>query len=270
MTEDSRIDPSRWAESAAARAAVPVGAPRIGVVVSLTYPGMTAAMADLLGGLTEVTFTGLREAGADPLLIDSSAGIEQARGAARLARLDGLLFLGGADVDPTLYGGDPDGPGLWGVDRRADEFCIALILRAVQTDHPVLAICRGAQLLNVATGGTLIGDLPPDGVHRGLPGGEVFVDEPVDILEGSLLAAALGQDRITVRSGHHQAVAELGADLRVAARASDGVIEGIEHTSAGWVVGTQWHPEEAHGNASDRALLFQALVARAARVRTAG
>jgi putative glutamine amidotransferase len=130
----------------------------------------------------------------------------------------------------------------------------------LERDQPLLAICRGSQLLNVACGGTLIPDLDPWHLHRGGPGQPMFLDEPIRLLSGSKVAAIMGCESITVRSGHHQAVGTVGPELTATAVAEDGVVEGTEHPGKTWVVGVQWHPEDSDGNEVDRTALFAEFV----------
>lgn len=163
-----------------------------------------------------------------------------------LDSLDGLLLSGGADVDPALYG-EASHAKLRRVIPERDAFEIALCRAALQRDLPVLAICRGQQVLNVACGGSLVQDIPSqlDGTvdhdpkqERALPAHGVRIES------GSRLRAILGRDEAPVNSFHHQAVKDLGADLVVSARSlEDGVIEGIEAPARRFVVGVQWHPE---------------------------
>jgi putative glutamine amidotransferase len=132
----------------------------------------------------------------------------------------------------------------------------------VRRDLPTLAICRGSQLLNVAFGGTLIPDISDWEMHHGGSGEPLFIDEPVILEPDSEIARILGRTEVTVRNGHHQAVAEVAPALRATARAHDGIVEGTEHRDASWVVGVQWHPEEPQADAQDRASLFGEFVTR--------
>jgi putative glutamine amidotransferase len=163
-----------------------------------------------------------------------------------LERLDGLLLSGGPDIDPALYGAEPH-PRLRRVDRERDEFDLALVREALAADLPILAICRGHQVLNVAMGGTLVQDLASElegGVLHDGAGDRTDVAHEVSMAAGSRLARAIGRERVPVNSLHHQAVARLGQGLRVTARAvGDDVVEGIELEAAGFAVGVQWHPE---------------------------
>ncbi|EMY35101.1 peptidase C26 [Arthrobacter crystallopoietes BAB-32] len=233
-------------------------APRIAVVVSLTFPGMTEQTLELMERFTRVAFETLHAAGARAELVDSAA--EELLPEAELAGYDGVLFLGGGDVDGSLYGHTAPVPNSYGVDLRADEYCVELIRGVLERDQPLLAICRGSQLLNVACGGSLIPDLDPWHLHRGGPGEPMFLDETVNLLPGSKVAAIMGREAVTVRSGHHQAVGTVAPELQVAAVAEDGVVEGTEHPGKTWVVGVQWHPEDSDGDAGDRSLLFEEFV----------
>ena len=235
---------------------LPGNAPRIAVVVSLTFPGMTEQTQALMERFTRTALEALLAAGARAELVDSAAADLVPE--AELAGYDGVLFLGGGDVDGALYGHHGDVPNSYGVDRRADEYCLELIRGVLDRDQPLLAICRGSQLLNVACGGTLVPDLDPWHLHRGGPGRPIFLDEEVALVPGSRIAAILGRDRATVRSGHHQAVGTVAPALAVAAVADDGVVEGTEHRDRSWVVGVQWHPEDSDGSAADRSLIFGA------------
>jgi putative glutamine amidotransferase len=173
--------------------------------------------------------------------------------------LDGLILTGGLDVQPELYGAerhpltDPARP-----DRDAWE--LALFQGADERRMPVLAICRGLQLVNVARGGTLYQHLPEDlGTERYRIGGGVFATNEVAVDEGSRLAALVGAGSLDVHSYHHQGVDRLGDGLVVSARTDDGLVQAFESDGEGYLVGVQWHPEE---NAEDRRL-FAGLVAEA-------
>jgi putative glutamine amidotransferase len=202
----------------------------------------------------------LADAGARPLIVppaeDSTAG-------QTLDLLDGIVFSGGTDVDPGTYGARPhpltDAPA--GKRDRAE---LALLTAALARDLPVLAVCRGSQLLNVARGGDLVQHLP-EAVgherHRHVPG--TFADHDVEVEPQSRLGRILGR-RAPVKSHHHQGYGRLGERLRPVAWAEDGTVEALEDSSRRFVLGVLWHPEEAE----DRAL-FEALVAEARRYREA-
>ncbi|WP_335582987.1 gamma-glutamyl-gamma-aminobutyrate hydrolase family protein [Companilactobacillus crustorum] len=161
-----------------------------------------------------------------------------------IARLDGIIFPGGPDVDPTFMGEEPI-PSLGVTNRERDLFEIALIRTAVAKKVPILGICRGAQIINVALGGTVYQDINaqyPGKVikhHQSSPGGQPTHFVSVD--HNSKLFQAIG-DNAFVNSRHHQAIKDLSTELKIAATASDGIIEAVENTDA-TVQAVQWHPE---------------------------
>lgn len=236
-------------------------APRIAVVVSLTFPGMGSEAHSIMEAFTRTAFQELVDQGALPFLVDSA--LQDAADAALAASADGVLFLGGGDVHASLYGHHGPVPHEYGVDYAADVFCLDLVRQAVEADQTVLAVCRGSQLLNVALGGTLVPDLVPSYLHKGRSGEPLFLDEEILLHPGSKAAAIYGRTRALVRSGHHQAVGVVAPELRATAWAHDGVVEGTEHPGRTWVVATQWHPEDPDGPAEDRKALFGAFVAQA-------
>lgn len=155
--------------------------------------------------------------------------------------LDGLVLVGGMDdVDPALFGGDPSKAHF--VQRERDDFEIELLKRAERRGLPVLAICRGAQLLAVAYGGKLQ-PLTPDQARRHGLGPNSLSAHSVAIAPGTRLEGLIGKGPYTVSSTHFQGISDPGPRLRVAARAQDGLIEAIELPGPRFVVGLQWHPE---------------------------
>ena len=163
-----------------------------------------------------------------------------------LDRIDGLLLIGGADIDPASYGAERD-PGLESTYPDRDAFEIALLHAALERGMPVFGICRGMQLINVAFGGTLVQHLPEvEGAnpHRKAIGTFEGTDHTIALEPGSLTAEAAGEQVHTARCHHHQAVDELGDGLAITGRADvDGVIEAIEAEDGRWLLGVQWHPE---------------------------
>jgi putative glutamine amidotransferase len=156
--------------------------------------------------------------------------------------LDGLILAGGGDLDPASYGAEPDSEPI-GARPERDRFELALARRALELDMPLLGICRGMELLNVALGGTLEQELPEAQIHLHTPG--QFTDHQVRLEPGSLAATAVGAERISVRSHHHQGVAELGAGLVVTGHSvPDGIAEAIELPARRWTLGVLWHAEE--------------------------
>jgi putative glutamine amidotransferase len=196
-------------------------------------------------------------AGGRALLVPPSMeGIEET-----LDRLDGLLLSGGSDLDPALYGQDAHAE-TDGVVADRDRAEIALLQAALARDMPVLAVCRGSQVLNVARGGDLVQHLPDlvgDEKHKHTPG--VFADHDVDLISGTRVQEILG-DHAPVKSHHHQGYGRLGKGLREAARADDGTIEAVEDPSRRFALGVLWHPE-----AGEDFALFEALVEEARHYR---
>jgi putative glutamine amidotransferase len=199
----------------------------------------------------------VEKAGGRALLVPPCAeGIEET-----LDALDGLILSGGADLDPESYGAEAH-PETNGTRRERDSAELALLEGALARDMPVLAICRGSQVLNVARGGDLVQHLPEvvgHENHKHTPG--VFSDHGVEILPGTRLHDVVGE-HAPVKSHHHQGYGRLGDGLRAAARADDGTVEAIEDPSRRFALGVLWHPEEA-----EDAALFEALVEEAGRYR---
>lgn len=176
--------------------------------------------------------------------------------------LDGLMLAGGADIDPASYGQESHPATVDTVPER-DRFEIALVRAAIERDLPVLGICRGMQLINVAYGGTLLQHLPERfGHHEHLRVAGTFdgADHDVELIDGTLAARAAGETRHATKSHHHQGVDRLGEGLRVSGSAADGLVEAIEMPDRRFVLGVQWHPE-----ADERSHVVAALVAQAAK-----
>jgi len=235
--------------------------PLIGVTTSVTvdkYPERAYVNAAYL--------TAVQQAGGVPVLLTPQLD----RGARELFdQLDGLMLTGGGDIDPARFGEAPH-PSVAEVSGARDTLELELTERAVRQELPLLAICRGIQVLNVALGGTLYQDIPSD------PGSPIDHsqkerrDRPthaVKVLgEGTRLGRILGTLELEVNSFHHQAVKRLGRGLREIAWASDGIIEGVELPGAdGFVVGVQWHPEDLVEHDPVARSLFAAFVDAAKR-----
>lgn len=237
----------------------------IPVVVSYSSdtPRHDAAFARELRELAEHAGAAAAEAGLEITWVNASAPQDAAPALA--ARAAGVIVLGGADVDPAMYGAVVDGAHVESMDAAADVFEGDLMRAAIGAGTPVLAICRGAQLLNVTLGGTLVQDLG-HGMHV-LPD-VTMVDHAVEVRPGTRLSGIIGAGRHDIRSGHHQAVDRVGQGLVVTATAPDGCIEAVELEGDAWVVGVQWHPEDAGADPAQlRALLGD--FARAATARVA-
>src|SRR5690242_15376666 len=185
-----------------------------------------------------------------------------------LDRIDALLVIGGADIDPSVYGAERD-PLTESTYPDRDAFEIALLGGAIERGMPVLGICRGMQALNVARGGTLLQHIPEvDGSnpHRRAVGSFEGTEHIVELEPGSLAARAAGEEVHTARCHHHQAIDQLGDGLIVTGRArQDGLTEAIELDDGAWVLGVQWHPE-----ADERSRLFASLTDAARSASKAG
>ena len=173
-----------------------------------------------------------------------------------LDMLDGLILAGGSDVDPATYGAEPH-PETRGTNEERDRFEVALARAALERDLPVLGICRGMQMLNVACGGTLEQHLDDLDTHRHTPG--EFCDHDVELEPESLAARAAGSESVSVKSHHHQGVDRLGEGLEVTGRnPGDGVVEAIERADRQFALGVLWHPEEDQQSRVIGALVDQA------------
>jgi gamma-glutamyl-gamma-aminobutyrate hydrolase PuuD len=228
-----------------------VGKPVIGITTYLTPAAWGAWELD--AALVPASYVrAVVRAGGAPLLVPPGASYEET-----LDSLDGLIFSGGSDLDPELYG-EQAHPETNGWVRERDDFELGLMQAALARDVPLLAICRGSQVLNVALGGDLeqhVPDRVQSDLHKETPG--VFAEHDVAVVPGTTLATILG-DRADVKSHHHQGYGELGSGLREAARAADGTVEALEDPTRRFTVGVLWHPEEG-----DDLALFEALVREA-------
>jgi putative glutamine amidotransferase len=202
----------------------------------------------------------VERAGGRPVLIPPSEhGVAET-----LDALDGLVFSGGADVDPSLYGAEAH-PTTDTPQARRDAGELALLTAALERDMPTLAICRGFQLLNVARGGDLVQHLPDtvgNDEHKQVPG--TFVEHSVEVKEGTRLAGMV-DGRSKVASHHHQGLGRLGDGLVETAWADDGTLEGVEDPSLRFAVGVQWHPEAREDRALFESLVEEARGYRASR-----
>jgi putative glutamine amidotransferase len=231
--------------------------PVIGITTYLT-PARFGVWEDETALIPAAYVRAIEAAGGRPLLVPPSTdGIGET-----LDRLDGLLFSGGSDLDPELYGQDPH-PETNGIVLERDRAEIALLRAALERDMPVLAVCRGSQVLNVALGGDLVQHLPDvigDEKHKHTPG--EFADHEVELEPGTRVQEILG-DHAPVKSHHHQGYGKLGTGLRESARAEDGTIEALEDPERRFAIGVLWHPE-----AGEDFALFEALVEEAKEYRS--
>ncbi|MFJ1548463.1 gamma-glutamyl-gamma-aminobutyrate hydrolase family protein [Streptomyces sp. NPDC088246] len=234
----------------------------------IAVPARFSATTSALRYTAEVTARALVEAvwraGGEPAAIHPCApdgAADPAEVAARLARFDGVLLPGGGDLAPHRYGETDFHASVYDVDDVQDGFDIEVARQALDSRLPLLAVCRGLQVVNTARGGTLYQDMGgPGREHR-------HVVHPVAVQRGTLLEQATGAEKMEASCYHHQHVDRLGEGLTVAARAADGTVEALELPGLqGWFTAVQWHPEDtAHQDPAQQGL-FDALV-RAARRR---
>ena len=221
-----------------------------------------------------VAFAGRRyldailRAGGEPVVI-SPQPLKTKDPEAMMQRFDGLVLMGGADVNPALYG-QTAGIHIYGVQPEQDAFESALLNASLNADIPVLAICRGMQLANVVLGGSLVqhlGELANaskllDHAPKQFPVGEEFALHRIDIEPNSQMASALGATQINGASFHHQGIDRLASDLIAVGYAPDGILEAVEHRTK-WLLGMQWHPEDTAATDSVQQSLYNAFIQRA-------
>lgn len=237
--------------------------------MSLPLIGITGWRSRPFGPLARYTFNltesyvrAVQAAGGLPVVMPPVLNQDELR--ELYARLDGLLLSGGGDIDPALFG-QIRHRFTQGVSDERDRMELALARWALAEDKPVLAICRGIQVMNVAAGGTLIQDIPSQ-----IPSALVhtysddtprdYVAHTVRVNEGTRLASILGAHEVAVNSWHHQSCDVPGQGLVYTAWAPDGVVEGAEFPGHRFAVAVQWHPEEMFHNRADMLALFRALV----------
>ena len=172
---------------------------------------------------------------------------------------DGILFTGGVDVEPSRYGEETK-PDCGEIQKYRDELEFAVIERVLDTKKPLIAICRGAQLLNVALGGTLYQDIPseidtPVSHRQSEP--KFSPSHDVRVIEGTPLSELTGMERISANSFHHQALKTLGEGLRVMAFADDGIVEAVYSTGEQYIRAYQWHPERLFENNEQNRRIFE-------------
>ena len=218
-------------------------------------------------GLMPAYVDAVRAGGGVPILIP--LGLEEDDVQSLLARVDGLLLPGGGDVAPAAYGGNDHDPTVRDIDDLRDRAEFLLIRHALEQGKPLLAICRGLQVFNVALGGSLWED-----IHDHMPGAMVhdyfnqkqrdFLAHDVTIEPDSHLAHALENERVPVNSLHHQGIRRLASGLRAVAAAPDGLIEAVEVPDHPFALGVQWHPENLIASVPPMRDLFRHFVEKAA------
>lgn len=206
----------------------------------------------------------VRAAGGMPILLPP---VQEELSTAIVQRLDGLIFSGGGDIDPAIYKGSCH-PTIYNIDTERDRTEIALAIAALAGDIPILGICRGLEIMVVATGGSLTPHIPDEFgevvIHRAEQA--LAIEHAVEISADSQLAKIVADTHVNVVSWHHQAARQVGCQWRVTAWAADGVIEAIEHQQHPWAIALQWHPELA-SNCGAQQRIFQAFIA-ATRTKT--
>ncbi|MEX1125753.1 MAG: gamma-glutamyl-gamma-aminobutyrate hydrolase family protein [Acidimicrobiia bacterium] len=199
---------------------------------------------DPLHSLADHYVAAVVDSGMVPILFP--AGQSTTEAGRLVAMVDGLVLSGGGDVDPSVYGA-PRNRATYGDDPVVDEFEIALVREARAQGKPLLAICRGLQLLNVALGGTLNQEVTSEGgLHTPVQGDPESLNERRHVVRfepGSILADVYGSQELAVNTLHHQGVERLADDLVVEGSTSDGLIEAVRCPGGWWAVGVQWHPE---------------------------
>lgn len=211
--------------------------------------------------------TAIERAGGIPLVLPLHVENTEAM----LDVLDGIVFSGGGDINPTLFGQEHH-ESLSYMDDERDTFEMALMKAAFERDMPILAICRGVQVMNVERGGTLVQDIPSqtdsrtEHNQRAAKVGEHEIFQQATVLEGANpLVDAMGTGEVNINSFHHQALGEIPDSLEVLATSDDGIIEAVYAPGQTYAVGTQWHPERLAAEHGEHQELFNQLVAAARR-----
>jgi putative glutamine amidotransferase len=209
-------------------------------------------------------------AGGVPILLPpSGAGVAELVGI-----VDGIIFSGGADIRPDRFGDDYVHEKTYGISDLRDEFEFQLLEAALRADVPVLAICRGIQVLNVGLGGTLYQDIPteyPGAIKHSQPWEVGSFEHPIHevaLERDSLIGDLLDATTVGTNSAHHQSLNRDGPGLRVIGRSADGTIEAVEHPDKRFVLGVQWHPEKMFAAHTEHLRLFAGLIAEAQAHRT--
>jgi putative glutamine amidotransferase len=197
----------------------------------------------------------ITRAGGVPVIVPP-VDLDTAAISSLISRCQALVLHGGGDVDPARYGQEPTAPELYGINARHDDVELAVVHAALAADLPMLAICRGVQIMNVALGGTLVQHIATHDDHT-----RRF--HPVSLVDGSRTALAMGTNTpAACHSYHHQALDRLGTGVTVVGRHADGTIEAVEVDGHRWTVGVQWHPEDSAAVDPEQQALFDTLVDR--------
>jgi len=203
----------------------------------------------------------VRRAGGIPFLIPPGGDDWDAV----LRLVDGVIITGGTDIDPAEYKGNTDNPNLHPTDKERDVADLSLAKHLMQEKQtPLLCICRGIQVLNVAAGGTLyehILDIRDEDIHRSPEG--VWAMQDVTVEADSLTAQVMGTTQVHTTSGHHQSLKDIGDGLRVVGTAPDGIVEAVEMPDHPWLIAVQWHPEVTAMKDDTQQALFDELVTQA-------
>lgn len=237
--------------------------PRIGITSgSAPVPVAEGTLASHYVGLAYTW--AIDSVGGVPVVLPAVEGHEEEDALELIGAVDGILLSGGTDIHPATYGQALDRERTHDPDTSRDRFELALVARAREAGLPILGVCRGLQLLNVAYGGTLDQHRPHRSSLR-VSRTDLRIEEThLRVEPGTRTRAILGVDRLAVYCLHHQAVDRVGEGLVVTMRAADGLVEGLEDPSAPFVLGTLWHPEQtAHREAALR--IYRALVEAAGR-----
>ncbi len=198
----------------------------------------------------------IENSGGIPIMLPYVEGDDAIRRFADMC--DGFCFTGGVDVNPERYG-ESVKPECGEIQYERDELEFRVLDKIVGTSKPILAVCRGAQLINVYFGGSLYQDIPSEietEILHNQAEPRFSPSHSVELIPGTPLAALIGKRRMIANSFHHQAIRELGRGLRVMATASDGIIEGVYSDNPQYVRAYQWHPERLHGQDGDNTLIF--------------
>ncbi|MHC6219697.1 gamma-glutamyl-gamma-aminobutyrate hydrolase family protein [Arthrobacter sp. MMS24-S77] len=248
--------------------------PRIGIPVRLSSSEDADARVGEANELFDFIVELVRDAGAEPVLLDASFTDEAGRLATELRSLNGVLLPGGGDLDPRLYGEEAT-EACYDVNPDQDRLDLAVARGSLDAGLPTFGICRGHQLLNVVYGGSLIQDMHPSSVeHNGLTPAEgglsTWAWHDVELSPGSKVAGLYSsRDSVRIASGHHQAVARVGDGLVVTAVAEDGTVEALEDPQR-WVASVQWHPEASQLPDEERLAPFKAFVEVCRTLRPVG